>query len=257
VKHYLKGLEGVKEGTPEALTTLHLAPEEELPGEILNSKYLDFYMYQSGHHLENQERAYKSAAYFCSLPVKRPIVNGEPCYDGCGHGHRYGRFGAFDVRKAIWQSLLSGAKAGVAYGAHGVWSWHRRGMRFTSEGFSGLPLEWQEALRLEGAWDAGYAKWVFESFGLYGLRPVEGVVSVVNPTAEIRVAVDEAGEKVAVYMPYAVELKLGLDLRGYRLVRLDLGSRRVLAPEVEYGQGESTVGMAPVNGDSLLIGVKQ
>ena len=43
-----------------------------------------------------------------------------------GSGRKiYGRFQAEDTRKAAWSSILSGACAGVAYGAHGIWNWQK------------------------------------------------------------------------------------------------------------------------------------
>ncbi len=105
---------------------MHMTPNGELPRSFVDA--IDFYMYQSGHHVERQDRPYTLAEKFMAYPVKRPIVNSEPPYEGHGRVGSQTRFNAFDVRKATWQSLLSGAKMGVTYGAHGVWSCHRRGM---------------------------------------------------------------------------------------------------------------------------------
>ena len=110
---YSTALQAIKDALPRALTTFHLNPDTDLPEQIVKSSGLDFYMYQSGHQEERQDRAYRLAELFGTKPVKRPVVNGEPCYEGYGFRFRYGRFGAFDVRKAIWQSLLAGAKAGT------------------------------------------------------------------------------------------------------------------------------------------------
>ena len=75
--------------------------------------FLIFYMYQSGHRREEQNLPYVLAQNFCNKSVKRPVVNGEPCYEGHPYGFtKNGRFSAFDVRKAIWQSLLSELRQG-------------------------------------------------------------------------------------------------------------------------------------------------
>jgi len=170
VKRYLLALRAIKAAEPGCLTTFHLQPQADLPDEIVQAHELDFYMYQSGHGVD-QSTPYLLARRFAEKPIKRPVVNGEPCYEGHGFGDHYGRFGPFHVRKATWQSLLSGAKAGITYGAHGIWNWHHRGLPFGSTNFSSLPFPWHEALRLPGAWDAGYAKWLFESFSLADLSP--------------------------------------------------------------------------------------
>lgn len=172
VRSYMTALETLKEVDPDALATLHLCGNHGLPPEaFVNSEKLDFYMYQSFHRIETQSWVYELAEQFTKSPVKRPFVNGEPCYEGHGHALRCGRFGAFDCRKAFWQSVLSGAKAGVAYGAHGIWSWHKKGKEFCSVPFSGVPYDWRTALRLKGAWDAVFAKWMMESFRLFTIEP--------------------------------------------------------------------------------------
>ena len=125
-KYYDIALETVKSISPDTLTTMHLCTDTYLPDEFAKSPNLDFYMYQSGHRIQSQDLPYITAQRYWNNPVRKPVINGEPCYEGHGYAARYGRFNEFDIRKAIWQSLLSGAKAGVAYGAHGIWSWHKR-----------------------------------------------------------------------------------------------------------------------------------
>ena len=126
--YYMAALQAVKAACPEALISMHLAPQGDLPRPFVD--VVDFYMYQSGHSATRQDQAYLFAEKFAAYPVKRPVVNSEPCYEGHGRIGERTRFNAFDVRKATWQSLLSGAKMGITYGAHGVWMFHRRGMNF-------------------------------------------------------------------------------------------------------------------------------
>ncbi|HTP57873.1 MAG TPA: DUF4038 domain-containing protein, partial [Spirochaetia bacterium] len=204
IARYNAALTAVKEGCPRALTTFHLQPRADLPPEISGAAQLDFYMFQSGHSLP-QDTPYRLAERFAAKQIKRPAVNGEPCYEGHGHGNSYGRFSAFEVRRAIWQSLLSGAKAGVTYGAHGVWSWHRPGLPFGSAAFSSFPYSWETALQFRGAWDAGYAKQVFETYGLFDIQAQGAPVS---GREDIRLASSPDNAKVVVYAPYATELEL-------------------------------------------------
>lgn len=252
IAHYAAALRAVKKSCPTALTTLHLAPQADWPDEFVRSPELDFYMYQSGHHVEEQSRAYTLAERFAGKPVRRPVVNGEPCYEGHGHGHRYGRFGAFDVRKAIWQSLLSGAGAGVTYGAHGMWSWHRRGLSFSSEAFSMRPFDWREALRLEGAWDASFARAIVEQYNLFGLR---GRTDLHDASPEIRVAASADLDRVAAYVPYPTEVVLDLAPQGYRWTTVDLAARRWTGAGVAGDGTRTRIPMHEANSDLLAIGV--
>jgi hypothetical protein len=248
VKRYLLALKAVKAATPGCLTTLHLQPDADLPPEVVQAPELDFYMYQSGHN-PDQSTPYVLARRFLDKPVKRPVVNGEPCYDGHGFGRTYGRFGSFHVRKAIWQSLLAGAKAGVTYGAHGVWNWHRRGLDFGSAEFSGMPLPWHEAARLPGALDASFARWVFETFGLADVEPVEA--PEVSP--EIRIAENPRGDLVAAYVPWLAEVRFQRDLSRHEAILVNLADRSVLRPVLRHGREGSALAMPDVNADVLFV----
>lgn len=252
-RYYRMALEQIKTHCPGCLTTLHRSPGSDLPDELAASPDLDFYMYQSGHHIESQDQAYRLAEAFQAKPMKRPIVNGEPCYDGCGHGFRYGRFGRFEVRRATWQSLLAGASAGFAYGAHGVWCWHRTGARFTSVPFSGLPFDWRTAMRLGGAWDATFARSLVERHGIMAMQPA---ALVRNDTPEIRMAMSADGRRFALYVPYPVTVELGMDLAGYSVEVVDLDARTVGTAQVEPGPSVSRVAMHGANADTLIVGEK-
>lgn len=248
VRRYLLALKAVKAATPSCLTTFHLQPDVDLPPEIVRAPELDFCMYQSGHN-QDQTTPFVLARRFLDKTVKRPIVNGEPCYEGHAFGRTLGRFGPFQVRKAIWQSLLSGAKAGVTYGAHGVWNWHRRGLAFGSADFSGPPLPWHEAVRLPGALDAGFARWVFETFGLADAEPVE----MPEISAEIRVAESPRGEIVAAYAPWPAEIPFRRDLSRHEAVLVNLADRSVLRPVMRDGREGSTLAMPDVNADMVFV----
>ena len=202
---YLAALDAAKEFCPDALTTFHLNPSTDLPQQVIDAPGLDFYMYQSGHHAEEQANAYTLAQRFATKSVKRPVVNGEPCYDGHGFGDNYGRFSAFHVRRAVWQSLLSGAKAGFTYGAHGIWNWHEQGKAFPNPQFSSQPYSWRTAMRFQGAWDAGFVKWVFETYELFDIEPNNDILN--NHTPEIRVATSPNQEKIVVYMPFNTDVR--------------------------------------------------
>ena len=74
--------------------------------------------------------------------------------------------------------------------------------------FSGEPFEWRDALRLEGAWDAGFAKKIFEEYCLFELEPAQNLL--VNSIEEIRVAKSKDEEKLAIYSPLLIVLLFGL-----------------------------------------------
>ena len=69
---------------------------------------------QSGHGPE-QRTPYELAERCHAYAIRRPVVNGEPCYEGHGKGRTLTRFRAYDVRKATWQNLFPG------HGGHHLW----------------------------------------------------------------------------------------------------------------------------------------
>ncbi len=247
--YYMAALEIVRKVSPDSLITMHMVPSATLPDEFADR--VDFYMYQSGHGPE-QRTPYELARKHQRYTHKRPVVNGEPCYEGHGKGRTLTRFSAFDVRKATWQSLLSGAKMGIAYGGHGVWSCHSAGMGFVQPEWKFVPYEWEQALLLPGAWDAAYAKWLFEQFELYDVNPAH---LLVRDDAEVAVSATADRRRIALYMPHVYDLALHIDLSGYCCQVIDLRNRRPMAPVVETGT-PSTVHMSMFNGDGLLVALK-
>ena len=254
---YWQVIQNIKAVSPDALTAIHCNPHVMIPDEFLDSPLVDIVLYQSGHGVDNgietQKLPYVFAEYYAKKPVKRPIINGEPCYEGAGYAYTYGRFKEFDIRKATWQSLLSGAKAGVTYGAHGIWSWHKQGSSFSSVEFIGMPFDWRTALRFKGAWDVAYARWIFESWQLQQLEPA---AAVLNKSPEIRMAMSNDQSRFAIYAPFNVALELDLDARSYDLVLIDLEIRWVIRPTISFANGRTTIGPYDTNEDVLIIGTR-
>jgi hypothetical protein len=252
--YYMTAMRKIKAMCPTAITTLHLGGGlSDIPEAFLHTELYDFYMYQSSHNLESQDLAYKLAQDFYTKPVKRPILNGEPCYEGHAFGGKYGRYNEFHVRRAVWQGLLSGAKAGVTYGAHGLWGWYREGKAFANESYGGKPLPWRTALHFKGAWDVAFAKWIFETFNLFDLEPA---AAVLNDTPEIRLSVSPDGSKVALYAPYNADIRMSLELAGYDWTLINLADRLFARPEVAVAGGVTTFKMHPFNADVLYLGIK-
>lgn len=249
--YYMAALAAVRAVCPDALLTMHLHPQGDLPREFIDA--VDFYMYQSGHDANTQHQPYTFAEKFAAYAVKRPVLNSEPPYEGHGRIGTRTRFNAFDIRKATWQSLLSGAKMGITYGAHGVWSCHKRGMNFLNAHRSFEPFTWEEALLLDGSWDVGFARWLFERYNLFATDPT---AIVLGEDKEIRAAASADLATIAIYSPYAFDIDVAVDLTGYRCVLIDLATRRVMTPEVQASE-RSRIGMSRVNADTLFLAVKQ
>ena len=254
---YRREIKTIKAMSPESLTAVHLNPHAYIPDEFLNSPLVDIVLYQSGHGTDNgvetQELPYKLASHYYSSSVKKPIINGEPCYEGAGYAYSYGRFKEFDVRKATWQSILSGAKAGITYGAHGIWSWHNKGCSYSGSEFLSTPYDWRVALRFKGGWDVAYAKWIFEMYGLFDLEPASCISS---KSEEIRMSIGKNSGTIVIYVPFNINVELNMDISEYNITVIDLENKLVCKPEVNYLNNMSTIHMHEFNSDVLIIGIK-
>ncbi|TVQ22931.1 MAG: DUF4038 domain-containing protein [Spirochaetaceae bacterium] len=252
--YFVAAMDAVKRVDPGALAAMHITGNNSsLPPRIVDSPNLDFYTYQSGHRVEHVHGGWQLAEAFLEKYPTRPLMNAEPCYEGHGHaGGVYGRFTPFDVRRALWTSVLAGAKAGFTYGAHGVWGWHRRGAHFTSVANSREPFDWSVALEFGGGWDTAFAARVVERLGLTDLTPDQSVVP--DAPEGVRAArVATTGSLVA-YLPYADPVRVvAPDAADLRFTIIDLGRRIDLTAEIVRGNGEVVVKMPEVNGDYLIV----
>ena len=253
-EYYLKALEVVKKNAEDCLCTMHIWGDSDyLPTEFEESIYLDFYMYQSGHAQKNQNvEPWKMAQTFMKKNIKRPIVNGEPCYEGMGF--KSGRYNQLNIRQAIWQSLLSGAKAGITYGAHGVWCWHRSFSNFEAASNWNMPFYWDEALRLQGAWDASYARWIFENYDLFDIHPSE---KIVNSETSLRMSATSNEDKIIIYTPYSIDVDVKADLDQYDIIGIILENKHIIRPCISKKDDIYTIQMPQFNSDILYIGQKK
>jgi len=249
---YLLALDTLKSLDPGALTTLHLAITHDVPQEFIQNKNLDYYMAQSSHILDQQYNTYELPTGFYRKEVKRPIVNGEPCYESHCNAGKYGRFDAFYMRRAFWQSVLSGAKAGFTYGAHGIWNWYEDGRYFHPWG--GRPLDWRSAMRLPGSWDVAYCKWLFEMYELFDIEPAQDKLLFESP--EVRMAASPGNDKILIYYPYNEEIRVSLDLGEYDCRLIHLASKVVSKPRLVCSKDETVIKMHGFNEDVLFVATR-
>lgn len=254
IAHYQKAFALLKEKAKDCLFTMHIKGRfSELPACFVDE--MDFYMYQSGHNAlpENKGMAYRLAEKFYHDFPAKPILNSEPCYEQMGSsGGLYGRFTRYDVRKAAWQSVLSGACAGITYGAAGIYSWHKVNQSFgisTGEGFA-TPKSWNEAVQFPGAWDYGFLSHFLTSLHCASLIPCKLLVKG-NP--EIRCAKSEDGHYHLIYLPSNVSLRIDMDVSDKQVKILDLEKGRIAMADVQADNGQSVIGMHPFDEDALIV----
>ena len=183
----------------------------------------------------------------------KPLINSEPCYEEMGYsGQMYGRWTRFDVRRCAFMSILSGACAGITYGAAGIYSWHKVKKSFESslgEGFD-MPKSWEEAMSFTGAWDYGYIKAIFEELKVNSIIPKQDIL--INDTNDIRVAQANNG-LIFVYVPYNTTIRLSINLDGWSIKAVDLAERFIANIKMIVKEKHTVIDMHPFSQDALLI----
>lgn len=254
-EYFWTALKAVKTQAPECLTCFHLTPDTDLPDEFAHSALLDFYILQPGHRGDQHSLAYELIQRFYHKPDKKPIVNGEFYYEGHSHtGELYGRFDEFDQRRAIWQSILAGGKAGIGYGAHGLWGWYRKGKEFKNVSFGGGAFPWQMALQFNGAWEGSFARYLFEQYNLFDIEPYEGIENThALQRSEIRASKSPDNRVLIVYMPYATDIHIAMNLKNYHAVMIEMKHKFFAVPDITCTEEHSIIHMPIFNADALFI----
>jgi len=243
---YREMLEAIAARDPHLLLTLHAWPDAAVPADL--HARLDLTLLQSGHSSDDAAKAIELATRADSGPCRRPTINAEPCYEGHRHvgGHR--RFSADEVRRVIWTSLVAGASAGIGYGAHGVWQWHRAGSRFTQAAVSGHPYNWATALRFPGATDAAFARRIWQAEALYRSRPHQVVLDRDDDGAR---AARVADGRLVVYLPTPRDVTIDADVA--RIAGWALNQRMPIEARISPRQGGTHLEQPEVAGDVVWI----
>lgn len=246
---YIECAKTIKSLSPESLLTSHIKGRYTYIPPALE-ELLDLNFYQSGHNHKDLAMPYKQALEMIEKYPDKPLINSEPCYEEMGYsGQEYGRWSRQDIRKAAWESLLSGAGAGITYGAAGIYSWHLAGSLFGSsigEGFAS-PKSWQEALNFTGAWDYGFISYIVNQYHLFDLQPDESILEKENP--QIRIAEFENG--YAFYLPYNIPVKTKIDLSQFKGTAIDLENRFVSV--LSFDKEKDTLPLTYFHNDVLII----
>lgn len=268
-EYYYKALVTIKKEAPDCLTTLHICGGAEdiiplyhavdYPDLLMNAPELDFYMYQSGHFGDYFDRSFNYCKYFYDLPVKRPIINSEPCYEGWSNGVE--KYTGLHVRKVTYLSLLAGAKAGITYGGQGIWQWQEKSKKHPPSDpsiteklyWAKDPDTWREVLNYDGVYEMCYAKWLFESFGLYDIEPLE----VDNGLRHFKMAASPEQKKVVMYVPVGVEFEVPMNFSEYEVNMIILDRKLILKPKMEMKNGTTTFKNYPFLSDAIIICIQK
>jgi hypothetical protein len=146
----------------------------------------------------------------------RPVINLEPPYEGHLAYQSRKPHSAYNVRRAVYWSLLSTPTAGVTYGAHGLWSWQRKpGQEPPEHKGTGVAPTWREAMDLPGSTHMKYAAELFTSLPWWQLRPYQELLVAQpggdDPAKHVAAAWSDNGDLAVIYLPAGGEVCLKTD----------------------------------------------
>jgi hypothetical protein len=188
-----------------------------------DEKWLTVLGYQSGHGDDANTLKWihsgPPAEYGKRKEFTRPLINLEPPYEDHNGYQSRQPHSAYNVRRAVYWSLLAAPVAGVTYGGHGIWSWHSRpGEEPTDHRGSGVAKVWREALSLPGSAQMGHVRKLFESLPWTTLRPdaiaIEQETGKDDPARFVSCARTTDGTTYVLYFPAGATAKVKLNVVG-------------------------------------------
>ena len=201
------------------LVTTHPSGENWPWGDWENEKWLNILAYQSGHGDSDEALNWihhgPHVNYNSREGLIRPIINLEPPYEGLeGHPSKEPHL-SYNVRRAVYWSLMVNPIAGISYGGHGVWSWHTKiDEEPTAHPGTGIAKSWREAIDFPGANEMGLLRNLFESLPWTQLRPAQELLSQNNndPGKFASSMVTLEKDLIVVYFPIGAQSEINIPL---------------------------------------------
>lgn len=182
---------------------------------FLDENWVSAFGYQSGHGDDARTLRWifdGPPARKWSLKRPRPVINLEPPYEAHVAYQSRKPHSAYNVRRAIYWSLLNAPTAGTSYGAHGVWSWESEPKEPLNHKGTGVAKPWHEAMQLEGSNQLRHLAELFSSLEWWTFEPDPKLVSVAfdnnDPYRHASASRSPSTKQAVVYLPKGGELTL-------------------------------------------------
>ena len=253
--------------------TMHPTGLQWVEPEFRDEPWFDFVGYQSGHNQKPTTLQWLidgPPALQWDVEPRRPVINMEPCYEFLKPGAAPPNT-AYDVRRAIYRSLLIHPTAGVTYGSDPIWVWNEEKMPALGHEELGPVEPWTTGLSAPGVEQMALMAQLFADLPWTELRPAQNLLpdqpQPLDPLRHVVAARTLDGKLAVAYLPTSDPVTLNLATMAGPIaeahwfdpesgemqpVEADLSAQRVkLAPpaaEAEAGAGD---GASP--NDWLLI----
>lgn len=208
VAHYQHVGRAVFGDRHDRLVTMHPCGQNWVKAEFGSEDWFDFIGYQSGHGDSDEHLTWlvegPPATDWASDPVL-PVINLEPNYETHPSYHTDTVFGAYEVRRASYWSLLVSPTAGVTYGINSIWVWPDTPQPAENHKNVGIVQPWHTGVDTPGVESMAALRLFFESLAWWQLRPAPDVLAaqpgVDNPRDFIAAAQTADGQQTVVYLP--------------------------------------------------------
>ncbi len=201
----------VFDGTNHAPVVMHPQGMQTYTEIYRHEKWLDIIGYQSGHgdndNSLNWIHSGPISKEATQLPA-RPFINLEPPYEDHISYHSKQRHSDYNVRRAMYWSLLNAPTAGGTYGAHGIWSWEVEPREPLLHKGTGIAKPWFEAMNLPGSRQMKFLVQAFAGLRWWELRPDAALLASQNSEAGkfIAAARTSRGDAALIYLPVGGEV---------------------------------------------------
>jgi len=174
-----------------------------------STQWLDFHMYQSSHGYDFDYTFKKPLSYLAKnrTPVK-PLLNAEAVYEDI-YNRLWTpkdstrpmpiRINSTHVRMATYESVLSGAVCGIAYGVNGIWQWNEGGKHSFYEPRYML----KESIQLEGSKQVCIFKNFMIGMNWYKFTPAQDLLreTHIENTVKRFVPIAKQDSMILMYLP--------------------------------------------------------
>ena len=165
--------EGIKEMDKTHLMTFHPQGEHSSSFWFHHAGWLDFNMFQSGHFQTSYKIYERLLETDRNLNPVKPVLDGEPRYEDIpiDFDEKKGRFIAYDIRKTLYQSILSGA-CGYTYGCNNIWQMYDAGRSPQCA----ARLYWYDSLDMEGCCQLHFFYTLWTQFDFRTANPLKDIL---------------------------------------------------------------------------------
>ena len=190
--------QGIKEVDRQHLMTYHPHGEHSSAMWFHQEDWLDFNMIQTG-HCQQDYTIYRRLLWpDRTLTPTKPVMDGEPRYEDIPRNFKpeEGRFTASDVRRTLYQSMLSGA-CGYTYGNNNIWQMYAPGR----EPQCHADKYWYEALDMDGACQLIHFIQLWQETAFSKGHPMPNSVKACDGYSEDEAVAFETKDNIICYFP--------------------------------------------------------